>query len=169
MKQKLFQLAFLFSLTFNVVVVVTVLYGTYFSKGAAIGGNPIDTMPIYQMLKLSEEQKQILRARHVETQRLLAEKRRPFMLKWVEALKLVIAPNTDWAAVRAKQEEILQLHREAQTLLFERYNVSKDFFTPQQRELFWQEMQRLSESGELFQEPSDPRQAWPPGSVQLER
>ncbi len=168
MNQNLFKLAFIFSVTFNVVFIGTVLYGAYFS-GRASSGSPIDTMPIYQMLNLSEEQKKILRARHEETQRLLAEKRRPFMTKWVEALKLVTEPNTDWTAVRAKQEEILQLHREAQMLLFERYNVSKEFFTPQQRELFWKEMRRLSESGELFKEPQDPRQAWPPGSVHLER
>ena len=123
-------------------------------------------LPIFN---LSEEQKKILRARHIETQRLLAEKRRPFMTKWVEALRLVTSPNPDWAAVRAKQEEILQLHREAQTLLFARYSVAKDFFTPPQREIFWKEMQRLLDSGEMFNEPADPRQAWPPGSVQLER
>jgi Spy/CpxP family protein refolding chaperone len=168
MKQKLFKFAFIFSVTFNAVFIGTAVYGAYFS-GRATGGSPIDTMPIYQMLNLSEEQKKILRSRHEETQKMLAEKRRPFMTKWVEALKLVTEPDTDWAAVRAKQEEILQLHREAQTLLFERYNVSKDFFTPQQREMFWKEMRRLAESGELFKEPQDPQQAWPPRSVQLER
>jgi len=75
-----------------------------------------------------------------------------YKTKWAEATQLLAAPQPDWKAIEAKQEEILEINRQTQTMIFQRWDWAKTQLTPEQQRMFFQILQERIRSGELLGE-----------------
>ena len=149
MRQKLFQIAFLISLTFNLAALAAVVYGLA-AKPAA--GNRANAFAAYERLNLTAEQKKILGARYVDTIRRITEAQALYTAKWAEITELVAQPQPDWKAIEARQQEILDLNRVTQTMIFRRWDGVKNDLTPEQQKLFYEILRERIKSGALLGE-----------------
>ncbi|MGE0882370.1 MAG: Spy/CpxP family protein refolding chaperone [Blastocatellales bacterium] len=150
MKKKLFQIGFIVSVVFNVAAVVTVIYSLYFAK--PVSSHRPNTFAAYDRLNLTEEQRRELWGRYMEMVRGITASQQQYKTKWAEAVQLLAAPQPDWKAIEAKQAEILEINRQTQTMIFQRWDWAKTQLTPEQQRIFFEILQERIKSGELLGE-----------------
>ncbi len=131
----------------QLAAIAAVVYG--FSSAS---GKKANTFAVYDQLHLTTEQKKVLRERYVDMIRRITDAQKSYGTKWAEAVELIAQPQTDWAAVEAKQAEILQVNRETQTMILQRWDWAKTQLTPEQQQLFFDILRRRIKSGEMLGE-----------------
>lgn len=149
MRPRLFQLAFIVSVIFNVAAIGAVVYGLTVAKSAS---NKPNALAVYDRLHLTEDQKKIWESHYFDTIQRVTDSHKLYKTKWLEIVELVSHPNPDWAAVEAKQKEILEINRETQTMLFQRWDGVKKYMTPEQQKVFYEILQERFKSGEILGE-----------------
>jgi hypothetical protein len=150
MKQNLFQIAFVISLTFNVAAIAAVTYSLSSAKSAS--NNEANTFAVYKRLNLTDEQKRVLSERYFDTIRRITESQQGYATKWVEIVDLIAQPQPDWTVIEAKQKEILEDHRATQTTIFQRWDWAKSQLSPEQQRIFFEILRERIKSGELLGE-----------------
>lgn len=150
MKPRFLQLAFIVSVIFNMAAIAAVVYGLTFAKPAV--SNKPNVLAVYDRLNLTEEQKKVWEERYFDTIRRITESHQQYKAKWSEIVELVAQPNPDWAAVETKQKEILEMNRQTQTMLFQRWDGVKNYMTPEQQKTFYGILTERIKSGEIFGE-----------------
>jgi len=150
MKKKLFQIAFVISLTFNLAAIAAVTYSLSSAKSAS--DNKADTFAVYKRLNLTDEQKRVLSERYFDTIRRITESQESYATKWVEIVDLIAQPQTDWKVIEAKQKEILDVNRATQSTIFQRWDWAKSQLTPEQQRIFFEILRERIKSGELLGE-----------------
>lgn len=116
MKKRLKQLGIVLSLAFNLAVIVGFIYAAYFTTPASTN-NPIGHT-VYRKTNLTPEQKQALKQMLAEPMQRMIELRRQRQAKWSEAVELLLQPQPDWEAIRAKQLEMGEVQREYESVIF---------------------------------------------------
>ena len=156
MKSKLIKLAIIFSLTFNVAVIVTIVYSAYFANRASS-----DYRSPYRGMNLNDDQRLVIRGEYVETMRRISEMHDQISAKWVESVDMLAQSQPDWKAINAKQQEIQDLHKKTDALILEKWNQLREFVTPEQAQIFLKVLRGEIESGRVFgkvtTEPESPR------------
>jgi Spy/CpxP family protein refolding chaperone len=150
MKTRLLQLAFIVSVLFNVAAIGAVVYGLSSSKTAA--SNKPNALAIYDRLNLTEEQKKIWEVHYFEVIQRITDSHKRYKAKWLEIVELMSQPKPDWDAVRSKQQEILDINRETQTMIFQRWEGTRSYMTPEQQKIFFEILQERFKSGEILGE-----------------
>jgi hypothetical protein len=150
MKQKLFQIAFVISVSFNMAAIGAVTYSLSSAKSAS--ENKANTFAVYKQLNLTDEQKRVLYERYFDLIRRITESQQSYATKWGEIVDLIAQPQTDWKAIDAKQKEILDDNRATQTTIFQRWDWAKSQLTPEQQRIFFEILRERIKSGELLGE-----------------
>ncbi|MFN0110548.1 MAG: Spy/CpxP family protein refolding chaperone [Blastocatellia bacterium] len=150
MKKRFFQIGFVVSVVFNIAAMTAVVYSLYFAK--PVSSNKPNTFAAYDRLNLSDEQKHELWNRYMEMVRGITASQQQYKTKWVEVVQMISAPQPDWKAIEAKQSEILDINRETQTMIFQRWDWAKSRLSPEQQRLFFELLQERIKSGELLGE-----------------
>ncbi|HMV82790.1 MAG TPA: periplasmic heavy metal sensor [Blastocatellia bacterium] len=150
MKSRLLQLAFVVSVLFNLAAIGAVVYGLSSSKTSA--GNKPNALAVYDRLNLTEEQKKIWEVQYFEVIQRVSDSHKRYKVTWLEIVELMSQPKPDWDAVRAKQQEILNLNRETQTMIFQRWDGVRAYMTPDQQKIFFDILQERFKSGEIWGE-----------------
>ncbi len=150
MKKKLFQIGFVVSLVFNVAAIATVGYSLYFAK--PVSSHKTNPFAAYDRLNLTDEQRKELWSRYLDMVRGITESREQYKTKWAEAVQLIAEPKPDWKAIEAKQAEILEINRQTQTMIFQRWDWAKTQLTPEQQRIFFDILHQRIKSGELLGE-----------------
>ncbi len=148
MKRKIWQLVIILSFTFNLAALATVAYSFVSAKAA----RPANAFAVYERLHLTPEQTRVLSERYFDLIRRITESQKSYATKWAEVADLVAQPQTDWKAVEAKQQEILDLNRAMQTTIFQRWDWGKTQLTPEQQRIFFEILRERIKSGELLGE-----------------
>ncbi len=149
MRKRLFQIGFIVSVVFNIAAIATVVYSLYFTKPVSSHKN---TFAAYDRLHLTEEQRKELWSRYMDMVRGITASQEQYKTKWVEAVQLIAQPQPDWKAIEAKQAEILDINRETQTMIFQRWDRAKTLLTPEQEHIFFEILQERIKSGEMLGE-----------------
>lgn len=150
MKSRLLQLTFIISVLFNVAAIGAVVYGLSSSKTAA--SNKPNALAVYDRLNLTEEQKKIWEVHYFDVIQRITDSHKRYRTKWLEIVELMSQPKPDWAAVEAKQQEILDINRETQTMIFQRWDGVKSYMSPEQQKIFFDILQERFKSGEILGE-----------------
>lgn len=150
MKKKLFQIGFVISIVFNLAAVVTVVYSLYFAK--TVSSHRPNTFAAYDRLHLTDDQKRELWGKYMEMVRGITASQQQYKTKWAEAVQMLSAPQPDWKKIEAKQAEILEINRQTQTMIFQRWDWAKTRLTPDQQRIFFEILQERIKSGELLGE-----------------
>ena len=150
MKSRLLQLTFIISVLFNVAAIGAVVYGLSSSKTAA--SNKPNALAVYDRLNLTEEQKKIWEVHYFDVIQRITDSHKRYRTKWLEIVELMSQPKPDWAAVEAKQQEILDINRETQTMIFQRWDGVKSYMSPDQQKIFFDILQERFKSGEILGE-----------------
>lgn len=150
MKKKLFQIGFIVSLVFNVAAIGTLVYSLYFAK--PVSSHKVNTFAAYDRLNLTDEQRKELWSRYMEMVRGITASQEQYKTKWAEAVQLIAQPQPDWKAIEAKQTEILEINRQTQTMIFQRWDWAKTQLTPEQQQAFFDILQQRIKSGEMLGE-----------------
>lgn len=149
MKSRLLQVAFILSVTFNVAALATVAYNLAFAKSAA---SKPDAFAVYERLNLTDEQRRVLTERYFDLVQRITTSQRDYVTKWAECVDLIAQPKTDWQALTAKQNEILEINRTLQTTIFQRWDWGKTQLTPEQQQMLFAILRDRIKSGELLGE-----------------
>lgn len=150
MRSRLFQLAFIVSVIFNLAAIGAVVYGLSSAKSAS--GEKANALAVYERLHLTEDQKKIWEDRYFDTIQRITDAHKRYKAKWLEIVELVAQPKPDWALIEAKQKEILDMNRETQTMIFQRWDGVKSYMSPEQQKVFYEILQERFKSGEIFGE-----------------
>lgn len=150
MKSRILQLTFIISVLFNVAAIGAVVYGLSSSKTAA--SNKPNALAVYDRLNLTEEQKKIWEVHYFDVIQRITDSHKRYRTKWLEIVELMSQPKPDWAAVEAKQQEILDINRETQTMIFQRWDGVKSYMSPEQQKIFFDILQERFKSGEILGE-----------------
>jgi len=150
MKKKWFQIGFAVSLVFNAAAIAAVIYSLYFIK--PVSSHKPNMLAAYDRLNLTEEQKREFWNGYVEIVRSVTASQGQYKTKWAEVAQLISEPKPDWKAVEAKQAEILNISRETQTTIFQRWDRAKILLTPEQQRIFYEILQERIKSGEMLGE-----------------
>lgn len=150
MKRKLFQIGFVVSLVFNIAAIATVGYSLYFAR--PVSSHKTKTFAAYDRLNLTDQQREELWSRYMEMVRGITASQDQYKTKWAEAVQLIAQPQPDWKAIEAKQTEILEINRQTQTMIFQRWDWAKTQLTPEQQQLFFEILQQRIKSGEMLGE-----------------
>ncbi len=145
MKTKLIKLAMIFSVTFNVAVLATIIYSVYLTPRASS-----DWRSPYRGMNLNDEQRQVIRGEYADTMRRISEMHDQISAKWVDSVDLLAQSPPDWNAINAKQREIQDLHKKIDALILEKWNQLKEFVTPEQGQIFLEVLRGEIDSGRVF-------------------
>ncbi|MBM4005440.1 MAG: periplasmic heavy metal sensor [Planctomycetes bacterium] len=108
-------------------------------------GNPGPPSPetILREIGVDDAQWEKMRARHEQFLDAMGETHQAFHRLNVELLDLIAAAETDAAAISAKQEEILGLHKRMQELILENLLADKQALTAEQRTRLFDRLRQL--------------------------
>ena len=147
MKKSFLQIALIVSVAFNLAALAAVVYGY-----ASASGKKPNAFTVYDQLHLTGEQKKVLSERYVDMIRRITGAQKSYATKWAEVVDLIAQPQPDWAAIEAKQAEILAVNRETQTMIFQRWDWAKTQLTPEQQRIFFDLLRQRIKSGEVLGE-----------------
>lgn len=150
MKKKLFQIGFVVSLVFNIAAIATVGYSLYFAK--PVSSHKTNLFAAYDRLNLTDQQRTELWSRYMDMVRGITASQEQYKTKWAEAVQLIAQPQPDWKAIEAKQTEILEINRQTQTMIFQRWDWAKTQLSPEQQQVFFEILQQRIKSGEMLGE-----------------
>ncbi len=134
MGTRLLSLVILLSVALNGAFVATWLSQVWLPTAA---DNCEACCPLYQQIGASDSQRQEIEPRLASFRRSAQELCRQIEQRRQELLDLIAAPQVDRAALRAKQEEILQGQRQMQELIVEHLLREKTVLTPQQQKVLF--------------------------------
>jgi Spy/CpxP family protein refolding chaperone len=98
---------------------------------------------ILREIGVDDAQWEKMRARHEQFLVAMGESHQAFHRLNVDLLDLIAASETDSAAISAKQEEILGLHRRMQDLILVNLLADKNDLTPEQRTRLFDRLRQL--------------------------
>jgi|SRR5947209_4698421 len=148
MKQQLVRAGILLSAALNVATIAGVIYGAYFAKASA--STTPDLAPAFKQLNMTPEQKTSLDSANAAALKRITAARDRMRAKWSEGVRLLSARELDMAAIRAKQNEITEAQRAYQDIFFQVWVERASLFSPEQRRMLFDTVDRQIKSGVFF-------------------